>query len=359
MGINSLSGLMQPLSVMLRVPTATTCHPGPFWGPPTIETDRVTLGAVSSTGAVNGDGTLATLTFEVLEVRESTLALSDVILIKSDGGEYSPLLSTGGRVIRPTLSSSAVVSVMPSRVLSPAIRQQLVFDVGIAGGKNVVDHQLTWEYDKTALKFISSSWGNYIADGVGNGDGVLFTGTFEVLSVKDSTVNVSGHFIHQDGFRYIPTFESAQVIAPPLGDVNRDGVVNILDLVLVASSFGQRVQIEGNPADVNEDGIVSIVDLVRVAGALDNAAAAPSFASTGRDTAHRHGRATVAHPSTTIGFDRCNIPKRDTLLRTTFCNFDTERDSTFAELSKPLQSRNVDSVSIITVNRCHHIHSFC
>ena len=251
--------------------------PGAFLGPPTIERDRVTLGAISSTGTVNGDGTLATVTFEVLEVRESTLALSDVILIKSDGDEYSPLLSTGGRVIRPTLSSPAIVSVMPSRVLSPAIRQQLVFDVGIAGGKNVVDHQLTWEYDKKALKLISSNWGNYITDGVGNGDGVLFTGTFEVLSVKDSTLNVSGHFIHQDGIRYISTFESAQVIAPLLGDVNRDGAVNILDLVLVASSFGERVDAEGNPADVNEDGIVNIVDLVRVAGALDNAAAAPAL----------------------------------------------------------------------------------
>ena len=251
--------------------------PGAFFGTPAVERDRVTLGAVTSAGVVNGDGTLATLTFEILDVRESTLALSDVILIKSDGGEYLPILSTGGRVIRPTLSSSAIVSVIPSRVLSPAIREQLVFDVRIAGGKNVVDHQLTWEYDKTALKFISSSWGNYLADGVGNGDGVLFTGTFEVVSVKDSTVNVSGHFIRQDGFRYIPTVESAQVIAPLLGDVNRDGVVNILDLVLVASSFGQRVQVEGNPADVNEDGIVSIVDLVRVAGALNNAAAAPSL----------------------------------------------------------------------------------
>ncbi len=251
--------------------------PGSFSGSPTIEKGRVTLGAVSSTGAVKGDGTLATLTFEIFDVRESTLALSEVILIKGDGSEYSPLLSTGSRVIRPTLSSPAIVSVIPSRVLSPAIQQRLVFDVGIAGGKNVVDHQLTWEYDKIALQFISSSWGNYLADGVGNGDGVLFTATFEVLSVKDSAVNVSGHFIHQDGFRYIPTFESAQVIAPLLGDVNRDGVVNILDLVMVASSFGQRVQEEGNPADINEDGIVSIVDLVRVAGALDNAAAAPAL----------------------------------------------------------------------------------
>ncbi|MYB92499.1 T9SS type A sorting domain-containing protein [Candidatus Poribacteria bacterium] len=63
---------------------------------------------------------------------------------------------------------------------------------------------------------------------------------------------------------------------PLLGDVNRDGVVNILDLVLVASSFAQPVPEGGNPADVNEDGIVNIVDLVKVAGALGGEAAAPA-----------------------------------------------------------------------------------
>ena len=50
--------------------------------------------------------------------------------------------------------------------------------------------------------------------------------------------------------------------------------MNILDVVLVASKFGQSVS--GDPADVNEDGIVNIVDLVKVAGALGGEAAAPS-----------------------------------------------------------------------------------
>ncbi len=57
-------------------------------------------------------------------------------------------------------------------------------------------------------------------------------------------------------------------------DVNSDGVVNILDLVLVASDLGD----EGLDlvADVNGDGIVNIQDLVLVAGAFGNVAAAPS-----------------------------------------------------------------------------------
>ena len=56
-------------------------------------------------------------------------------------------------------------------------------------------------------------------------------------------------------------------------DVNRDEVVNIQDLVLVASKFGE---IGENSGDVNGDGVVNIADLVLVAGALGDAAAAPS-----------------------------------------------------------------------------------
>ena len=58
------------------------------------------------------------------------------------------------------------------------------------------------------------------------------------------------------------------------GDVNQDGIVNIADLVLVASNLGETGQ---NAADVNGDGIVNIADLVLVAGALGNGAAAPSL----------------------------------------------------------------------------------
>ena len=56
-------------------------------------------------------------------------------------------------------------------------------------------------------------------------------------------------------------------------DVNMDGTVNIRDLVLIASNFGQQGE---NIADVNGDGVVNITDLVLVAGALGSHAAAPS-----------------------------------------------------------------------------------
>ncbi len=61
---------------------------------------------------------------------------------------------------------------------------------------------------------------------------------------------------------------------PTPEDVNRDEVVNILDLVLVAVNLGNRGT--GLAADVNGDGVVNILDLVAVAGAFGNAAAPTS-----------------------------------------------------------------------------------
>ena len=54
-------------------------------------------------------------------------------------------------------------------------------------------------------------------------------------------------------------------------DLNNDGTVDILDLVLVASQFNMK----GTAADLNADGIVNIQDLVLIANALNDVAAAP------------------------------------------------------------------------------------
>ena len=70
------------------------------------------------------------------------------------------------------------------------------------------------------------------------------------------------------------------------GDVNRDGVVSILDLILVARQLGQRVP-AGSVVDVNGDGVVSILDLIRVAQGIGNttASAAPAIGTESVDPA--------------------------------------------------------------------------
>ena len=63
--------------------------------------------------------------------------------------------------------------------------------------------------------------------------------------------------------------------SPPItADVNSDGSVNILDLILIASELGNEGQ--NLAADVNRDGVVSILDLILAAGMFEEVAAAPS-----------------------------------------------------------------------------------
>ena len=70
------------------------------------------------------------------------------------------------------------------------------------------------------------------------------------------------------------------------GDVNRDGVVNILDLIRVAQQLGRSVP-PNSPVDINGDGVVNIFDLTLVAQGIgkSTAPAAPAVATGRADTA--------------------------------------------------------------------------
>lgn len=72
-----------------------------------------------------------------------------------------------------------------------------------------------------------------------------------------------------DGVENGEPVKSTSIIIPSESrstDINRDGVVNILDLVFVANNLGMQVEDGTEPsADVNKDGVVNILDLVAVA----------------------------------------------------------------------------------------------
>ena len=231
-----------------------------------------------------------------------------------DGSDFQPNFVTGLsapgtlalRVETPVdvetpvvAATDAVLSISPSSVVSPAIGEQLTFNLNIAAGEAVAGYQVTLQFDPTALRYVESSNGDYLPTGaffvppvvnrdrvelaataltgVSNGDGTLATVTFEVVAVKTSTLTLSETLLADNqGNTFLPQVEAGEITEPPelKADVNGDGVVNIQDLVLVASSFGQTGQ---NSADVNTDGVVNIADLVLVAGGLSAAAGAPSL----------------------------------------------------------------------------------
>ena len=70
------------------------------------------------------------------------------------------------------------------------------------------------------------------------------------------------------------------------GDVNRDGRVSILDLILVAQQLGKRVP-ANSPVDLNGDGVVSILDLILAAQGIGSTtvSAAPTAGANSVDSA--------------------------------------------------------------------------
>ncbi len=88
----------------------------------------------------------------------------------------------------------------------------------------------------------------------------------------DSTLTFTAGAGAIEGYDGPALTATISVAAGPAADANNDQVVDLQDLVFVASNYGQTGQ---NPADVNGDGVVDIKDLTVVASAIDNAAAAP------------------------------------------------------------------------------------
>ena len=111
--------------------------------------------------------------------------------------------------------------------------------------------------------------------------GVTGTGTVLQVTFKAKSSGETELALQNFEFAAI-TGQDIPAVPPPIhitveeklatGDVNRDGRVSILDLVLIAQQFGQRVPAD-SPVDLNGDGVVSILDLVLAVREIDNTTA--------------------------------------------------------------------------------------
>ena len=118
--------------------------------------------------------------------------------------------------------------------------------------------------------------GDAVLASIAKGDGVDGGGTLATIEFKLKEFAEEALGLHNiqlsdsEGARVSYMAEIHPVVAThmfPAEDVNRDGIVNVLDLTAVAGSLGKANPI--NPrADVNDDGIVNALDLVTVAKSL-------------------------------------------------------------------------------------------
>ena len=148
------------------------------------------------------------------------------------------------------------------------------------------------------------------------------------------------------------TFYAISEEAPPItADVNSDGNVNVLDLIVVASELGNTGT--NLVADVNQDGVVSILDLILAAGMFEEPAAAPSAQPQVLETptaVEVQGWLTNARALEV----KNTIMKRGIMVLEQPLGIpDTNKNGIVTKLPESVQSRDVDSVSVGGGCFCH------
>ena len=118
-----------------------------------------------------------------------------------------------------------------------------------------------------------------------SGEGVTGTGALLSVTFSAKTDGQTQLVLHNLQFgsstgQAIPAEPRKTVIVVEerltIGDINRDGQVSILDMILIAKHLGETAP-TNSEVDVNDDGVVSILDLILVAQHMGrSAAAAPS-----------------------------------------------------------------------------------
>ena len=272
----------------------------------------VNVGAARiSEGGVSGEGTLLSVTFTAKANGESLLSLRRFQVGSSTGeaissrppdivitvGDPPPLdvrdqpfsLSTDGTPVR--LGDTFTLRLSANDVTDLAGWQtDIAFDadgleaVAVKQGDflnvNIGDtFFFQGAIDNTAGKITGISTAKL--KGSGNGTGTLLVVTFKAKAVGETRVTLSGFFAGSSGGETIssgvPEIKiTIEARAFPAWDVNQDGQVNVLDLILVAQYLGRDASV--NPqADVNGDGTINVLDLIVVAQNLgESTAAAPS-----------------------------------------------------------------------------------
>ena len=202
-------------------------------------------------------------------------------------------------VIYPVLTTlsygEALVHVVFPQTSPIAVGERLTVDIHIADAQGVVGYELTVGFDPTVLRYSGGGNADYLPEGAftltpivlnnavyiaatsvigaaSDSEGRLATLTFEVVAARASTLELRDVILSDSAGMPLSVATRGgrleTVESLPIGDVNGDRSVNILDLTLIASNLSGGVPTTPR-ADVNADGIVNVLDMVLVAQHLD------------------------------------------------------------------------------------------
>ena len=193
--------------------------------------------------------------------------------------------SKDGTVLLWEISPSPTtrLNITPHFVELPSVGEHITFNINLVSGQDVSDYQFRLQYDASALRYIPNREIDQpkivagentitISGNATDADGSLATVTFEVLEIADSTITLTAD--SNERILSVPVY--AWVVTPPRipGDVNGDWQLNDADLEFVSARLGQTGK--DMSADVNRDGVVDLADLVFVANALSGTLPKPA-----------------------------------------------------------------------------------
>ena len=241
-----------------------------FAAPATIASDQISFVVTAPMTAESTHGILLTITFEVVATKASMLSLNDAILVSGEGValpvrteeseivEPMPVETEDGEIVESTpaeTEESGIVEPMPAETEESGIVEPMPAETEESG---IVEPMPVETEESEAVEPIPAE-----------------TEESEVVEptpaeTEESEVVEPTPAETEESEIVEPTpaeTEESEIVErlTPAWDVNEDGFVNILDLVLVRSNFGQ----EGpTPTDVNGDNVVNILDLTLVANHL-------------------------------------------------------------------------------------------
>ncbi len=246
--------------------------PNPFVAEVRDQYDAPMEGVQVNFAVSAGGGSLSATS---IDTNESGLAQSTLTLGQNTGTntvtvsvtEIQELKTFTAEGIRIPLAFWIITGFDQKGAIGEALAKPFVVEVRDRAGERLPGVQVTFTVTGGGgtLSLTSAT-----TDDKGRAESILTLG----LNPGTNTVEVA-----VTGIQEKQTVNAIAELPPIPEDVNRDDVVDILDLVMVTAALGD----EGLelPEDINGDGFVNFFDLVLVADALGNTAAAPS--ALGRD----------------------------------------------------------------------------
>ena len=252
-----------------------------------------------SEGGVSGEGTLLSVTFTAKANGESRLSLRKFQVGSSLGETISS--RPPDMIITVGDPSTLDVSDGPFSLSTDVTPVHLDDTFSLLLNANDVADLAGWQaditFDPAVLEAVEVSQGDFLnvkigdtfflqgeidntvgkiagistakLKGSGSGTGTLLLVTFKAKAVGETRVTLSNFFagsssgeaILSDAPEIAITIEDRKY---PASDVNQDGLVNVLDLILVAQHLGSDASVN-RQSDVNGDGTINILDLIVVA----------------------------------------------------------------------------------------------